>query len=211
MSCYDGFTPIYTFRLSIEREDRTLLDVAVTSKGKAEAIGRAKRSIQRLLNEYTPKIEPAAVPAPEFEPVELEPEEEPEESVDSAAQGAEISEEPEQMNSPVTTFIPGLKGVVYLECPVCGRRFHTCLREYTQSIPCNCGHMIDLTDPTFARFEYHCPSCGRNSYGKTNIEGAEYTDTCQCGESIKLRWNKTIKAYQGVAPRRQGNENASSL
>lgn len=211
MSYYDGFTPGYTFRLSIEREDRTLLDAAVAAKGEAEAIGKAKRSIQRLLNEYTPKVESAAVPVPEFEPVEPEPEEKPEEPVDGAALEPEISEEPKRKNSPVTTFITGIKGSVFLECPVCGKRFHACFREDTQSVPCNCGHMIDLTAPTFARYEYNCLSCGRHNYGKTNIEGAEYSDFCQCGKIIKLRWDQKNRKYMGFMPRRQGNENASTL
>lgn len=66
MSYYDGLCPSYTFRLSIEREDRQMLDVAITAKGEAAELNRAKKTIQRLLNENTPKIEPGPIPAPEI-------------------------------------------------------------------------------------------------------------------------------------------------
>lgn len=195
MSYYDGFTPVYTFRLSIDREDRELLDVIITAKGEAEDIGKAKRSIRRLLEEHTPKIRPAAVPTAEIDPEQEGPDEDPPEP-------EELPEEP--VDGPVTTFATtfnaGIKGLVFLECPVCGNKFHACLKDYQTGIPCKCGHMIDLTDPTIARFEYNCPSCGRHTYGKTNIEGAEYTDTCQCGEIIKLRWSKLDRQYMGVTP-----------
>lgn len=182
MNYHDRFTPGCTFRLSIAQEDKTLLDVVVTAEGEAEAISRAKRSIQRLLNEHTPKIEQAAISIP----------------AETAMEKAEEPQGPEEQ-APTgcgdPAFNSGAKGVLNLKCPECMSNFHICLRDYQRSVPCKCGHVIDLTDPTIARYEYNCPSCGRHNYGKTNIEDPEYTDTCQCGENIRLVWNKVRKRY----------------
>lgn len=190
MSCYDGLIPIYTYHLSIEREDRPLLDVTVTAKGEAEDIGKANRSILRLLKEYTPKIVPMPIPATACEETE---EQTPDSCSGTPAQAGDGARQP-------MTFGPGIKGAVYLKCPVCENKFHACLRDYQESIPCKCGHMIDLTDPTIVRYDYSCPACGRNNYGKTNIEDPEYTETFHCGELVKLRWSKSDKRYKGVTP-----------
>ena len=59
MSLFDGLTPTYTFRLQIERSDRTILDTAITTKATADEITKAKRSVRRLLDEYAPTIKTA--------------------------------------------------------------------------------------------------------------------------------------------------------
>ena len=56
MSDFDGLTPTYTFRLQIERSDRTILNTAINAKATADDIAKAKKSIRRLLDEYTPAI-----------------------------------------------------------------------------------------------------------------------------------------------------------
>jgi hypothetical protein len=71
MSYYDGLVPAYTFRLSIEREDRTIIASSITVKGSKDEIAKAKKTMNRLLNEYTPEFKTPA-PAP------LQPEPEPE-------------------------------------------------------------------------------------------------------------------------------------
>ena len=68
MSLFDGFAPTYTFRLQIERSDRTILDTTITTKVDANEVAKAKKTIQRLLNEYIPVIKPPVqVKAPELE------------------------------------------------------------------------------------------------------------------------------------------------
>ena len=69
MSYYDGFTPTYTFSLCIERSDRVLVDTTVEVKATAEEIAKAKKTIQRLMNEYAPV---AKAPVPADDPVEPE-------------------------------------------------------------------------------------------------------------------------------------------
>ena len=63
MSYYDGFTPTYTFSLCIERSDRVLVDTTVEVKATAEEIAKAKKTIQRLMNEYAPA---AKAPPPQM-------------------------------------------------------------------------------------------------------------------------------------------------
>lgn len=64
MSYYDGFAPVYTLHTCVMREDRTLLDVAITARGSADGaeIKHAKRSIKRLLDECVSGIELPPVP-----------------------------------------------------------------------------------------------------------------------------------------------------
>lgn len=188
MSYYDGLCPSYTFRLSIEREDRQMLDVAITAKGKAAELNRAKKTIQRLLNENTPKIEPGPIPAPDI-PAPVIQAEEPEDPA------------PEQVG-----VRHAVKGVVKLRCPECEKMFHTCLKDYQEHITCNCGRVIDLTDSTMARFEYDCPKCGKHNYGKTNLEDPEIEDNCVCGEIVRLKWDKQSKKYTIKNAARRDNQ-----
>ena len=67
MSYYDGLTPTYTFRLQIERSDRTILDTAITTKASREEMIKAKKSVRRLLDEYAP-LPPVLTPAPDLPP-----------------------------------------------------------------------------------------------------------------------------------------------
>lgn len=72
MSYFDGFTPTYTFRLQIERSDRTILDTAITAKASREELIKAKKNVRRLLDEYAP-LPPVLAPAPDI-PATPEPE-----------------------------------------------------------------------------------------------------------------------------------------
>ena len=209
MSYYDGFRPIYTFHLSIEREDRTLLDTTVTAKGEVKDVNIAKKFIQRALNEYTPKIEPAVIPAPEAEPVKAAAKKEPKEAVPPRLEeqspapfdGVSLQEGTEEETKQPIVFKPGVKGFVLLRCPECGNRFHFFLKDYQAVISCKCGCKIDLTDPTLARYEYTCSKCSRKLYGWTNEEEPELEDRCQCGEPVKMVWSKKDKRYTDVGKR----------
>lgn len=65
MSLFDGLIPTYAFHLQIERSDRTIIDTTIIAKATADEIARAKRTVQRLLTEYTPTIKaPEQVPTP---------------------------------------------------------------------------------------------------------------------------------------------------
>lgn len=63
MSLFDGLIPTYTFRLQIERSDRTILDTAIVARATADEVAKAKKNIQRMLNQYTPSVR-ATEPAP---------------------------------------------------------------------------------------------------------------------------------------------------
>lgn len=78
MSLFDGLIPTYAFHLQIERSDRTIIDTTIIAKATADEIARAKKTVQRLLSEYTPTIkapEQVTTPAPEADtPALPEPE-----------------------------------------------------------------------------------------------------------------------------------------
>ena len=135
MSYYDGFTPTYTFSLCIERSDRVLVDTTVEVKATAEEIAKAKKTIQRLMNEYAPA---AKAPAPADDPVE--PEMESQAPTGSPEQEGETDPPPEKKPD-------GARGLLHLHCKECGRTFTTFLREHQTEVDCKCGHQIDLTAP----------------------------------------------------------------
>lgn len=183
MSYYDGFTPTYTFSLCIERSDRVLVDTTVEVKATAEEIAKAKKTIQRLMNEYAPV---AKAPAPADDPVE--PEMESQAPTGSPEQEGETDPPPEKKPD-------GARGLLRLYCRECGNTFGTFLKELQSEITCRCGHHIDLTVP-LARYRFTCPHCGKESWGKTNLEDPELTARCICGEDVVMRWNSKEREYQ---------------
>ena len=191
MSFFDGLTPTYTFRLQIERSDRPILDTEITVKGTPDEIAKAKKSVQRLLNDHTPTPkapEPVPTPAPEADaPALPEPEAQAtatEQQQDTPAEDAITRKPPE-----------GARGLLRLRCPECSNTFGTFLREYQTEVDCKCGHLIDLTAP-LARFRFTCPCCQQEGFGKTNLEDPEITVRCKCGEEVALEWRPTAKEYQ---------------
>lgn len=101
----------YTFSLCIDRGGRTVADATVEVPDTREGIAKAKRTIQRLMNEYAP------VPkAPE--PVGLNPE-------------SQAPTDPPPTESapapPPAKKQEGVRGLLRLRCPECGNTFGTFL------------------------------------------------------------------------------------
>lgn len=195
MSYFDGLTPIYTFRLQIERSDRTILDAAITAKAAPDELAKTKRSIQRLLNEYAPAaVIPAPTQPPEqptalLPPAADQPEQPAEAALPQSTSGAESTPRPDR-KLPV-----GGKGLLRLRCKECGNIFVIFLWNYQTEIVCRCGHHIDLTAP-LAKYHYTCPYCEKDGWGQTNLEDPEITVKCKCGGDIDLRWNPKAREYQ---------------
>lgn len=169
-------TPCYTFSLCIKQGEKLLLGTEIVTGDTAEEIAKAKKTIQRLLNEYTP-AEKTLAPRPK----EPEP---------------EVASPPVQtVTTPSAEKPMGVRGLLHVRCPECDNIFGTFLREYQTDISCKCGHRIDLTVP-LARFAYTCPYCEQTRYGRTNLEDAEITVRCKCGGDVILRWDTQAREYQ---------------
>lgn len=180
MSYFDGFDPAYTFSLQIGQEDKTILDATISAMPTVEDIARAKESILRLLNDYTPVVQ-APIPA---EPAKTEA------LQSDVALYSQTQDTHAQRKEP-----EGAKGLLQLCCPACGNVFGTFLRERQNSIACKCSHSIDLTTP-LARYRFTCPSCQHEGYGQTNLEDPEITVPCKCRADVKLRWVPAVKEYR---------------
>ena len=170
----------YTFSLCIDRGDHTIVDTTVEVPNTREGITRAKRTIQRLMNEYTPVAK-----APE--PVELNPESQAHTDPLPAA-GTAPTPPPEKKPE-------GARGLLRLYCKKCGNTFGTFLREYQTELDCKCGHHIDLTVP-LAKFTYTCPYCEQTRWGQTNLEDPDITVRCKCSRDVNLRWVPKSREYQ---------------
>ncbi len=182
MSYYDGFTPTYAFSLRIERSDRVLVDTTVEVKGTTEEIAKAKKTLQRLMNEYAPVIEAAISKPPESAPENQIP--------------VDTTDPPEPTPDSIPEKKPeGARGLLQLHCKECGRTFATFLREHQTEVACKCGHQIDLTVP-LANFTYTCPYCEQTRWGKTNLEDPEITVRCKCGGDVNLRWAPKSREYK---------------
>lgn len=196
MSYFDGLMPTYTFRLQIERSDRTILDAAITAKAAPDELTKAKRSIQRLLNEYAPA---AVIPVP-TQPPEQVAAQPPEHAADQPEQLAEAAL-PQSTSGVESTprtdrKLPvGAKGLLRLHCSECGNIFGIFLKERQREILCKCGHRIDLTVP-LAQYRSICPYCEKETWGQTNLEDPEITVRCKCGVDIELRWASKEKEYR---------------
>lgn len=198
MNLFDGITPSYTFRLKIEQGDRIVLDTAIVTRADTDEITKAKKTVQRLLNEYTPAIKPS-VPAlnPEVEQTaalvlpELEISGCPSQDPDNDPPEEEVTAEQLPHEKPPQ----GARGLLRLHCKECGKIFGTFLRGYQTEVACRCGHRIDLTAP-LARYRFTCPYCEKETWGLTNLEDPEITVRCKCGGDVDLRWNPKAREYQ---------------
>lgn len=204
MSIFDGLTQTYTFQLRIERNGQTILDTAIAAKPNAAEMAKVKKTIQRLLNEYTPAIQPSK-PTTAPEPVQPDTPAQPEpEGQGGPAQAQEMEQQPE---GPAEDAVPqgagpaherppqGTRGLLRLRCGECGSTFGTFLRDFQTEITCKCGQPIDLTAP-LARYHFICPYCEKETRGRTNLEDPEITIRCKCGGDIDLRWNPKEREYQ---------------
>ena len=88
----------------------------------------------------------------------------------------------------------GAKGLMRLKCPKCGDVFVAFTKDYRTEWTCKaCGERFSLENT--ALFEYNC-SCGRHTYGRTNIEDADFSYPCgDCGKATTLKWNPKAKKY----------------
>lgn len=88
----------------------------------------------------------------------------------------------------------GAKGLMRLKCPKCGDVFVAFTKDYRTEWTCKvCGEKFSLENT--ALFEYDC-SCGRHTYGRTNIEDADFSYPCgDCGKATTLKWNPKAKKY----------------
>ena len=88
----------------------------------------------------------------------------------------------------------GAKGLMRLKCPKCGDVFVAFTKDYRTEWTCKvCGERFSLENT--ALFEYDC-SCGRHTYGRTNIEDADFSYPCgDCGKATTLKWNPKVKKY----------------
>lgn len=214
MSYYDGLTPTYTFRLQIERSDRTVLDTAITTKASREEMIKAKKSVRRLLDEYAP-LPPVLTPAPDLPPAP-DPESEEKTGCEDGSYDCgtcpingqcDRQSEAEEPDRPEKTPTPagggqtsdkrpeGARGLLRLYCRECGNTFGTFLKERQSEITCRCGHQIDLTAP-LALYRFTCPYCQHECWGKTNSEDPEIEVQCKCREMVTVRWNRDAREYQ---------------
>ncbi|MCI8414950.1 MAG: hypothetical protein HFF00_04900 [Ruminiclostridium sp.] len=186
MSYYDGIMPTYTVSFCIERSDRVLIDTTVEVQATAKEINKAKKTIQRLMNEYAPV---AKAPTPKPESAELATE-------NQAPIGqADLPSASESSPTPLLKKKPeGAKGLLRLHCSECGNTFGAFLREYQTEMMCKCGHPIDLTGQ-LGRYRFTCPYCQHEGFGKTNLEDPDITVRCKCGEDIDLRWAPNQREY----------------
>ena len=84
-----------------------------------------------------------------------------------------------------------------LHCPNCNRNFKHFSKEFIQSARCFCGADIPLDNT--ARFEFECPTCGKRTFGRTNIETATIAAgsmNCVCGTNChELRWDPDARSF----------------
>lgn len=160
----------YMIRLNIEREGCPVIDIFL-SVGTAEELSRAKKQIEDTMALFVQLPGGAA-------------------GEDAGQESERVEASPGRLKS-----FQEMRGSVQLRCPACGSVFGKFLHDKTKSCVCRCGHSIDLTGP-LARYSFTCPSCGKYSYGKTNLEDAEITVRCVCDENLTLRWNPETKEYQ---------------
>lgn len=163
----------YMIRMNIEREGCPVVDTFL-SVGTAEELSRAKKQIEDMLASFVQLPGGKAGEDAGQRPV-----------------GAEASHSHDEMKP-----FQGVKGVVQLRCPACGNVFGKFLHDRMESCDCRCGHVIGLTGP-LARYSFTCPSCGKYSYGRTNLEDAEITVRCACREEVSLMWNPEAREYMG--------------
>lgn len=165
-------------------------------------------ALQEVIEESVEKAKAAAEETED--PDEVPEEDQTAESPDDES-GEDAAEEPQTEESapvpeppPLVTKKPkpqkpqapiGTKGLLKLRCQGCGENFLAFLRERQVTWVCkDCGHVIPLTNT--ALFEFDCPTCGKHTFGRTNIEDADLTFPCGgCNTEVKLTWNPKAKKY----------------
>ena len=114
----------HTFHLCIEEDETTTLDIMVRAGDTPEDITKAKKTILKMLADYTPAAKKAApVPPAEVEaPAAPGPEEEARASApDAGAQMPPESDAPPQGSGALEQkTLEGVRGLLRLRCPECG-------------------------------------------------------------------------------------------
>lgn len=209
----------YTARLVITEGCEDRLDMTITCQN-AQQLLRAKDTIADQMNTYIAELamqsnlirkpsnaeqnaaalqaviqeqtEKAKQQEPE-EPAEPEP---PETALDAVCYRPDLApfklaptETPKKAAKP-----EGAKGLMRLRCPKCGDEFVAFTKDYRTEWTCKeCGAKFSLENT--ALFEYDC-SCGRHTYGQTNIESPDFSYPCgDCGKETTLKWNPKAKKY----------------
>ena len=86
-----------------------------------------------------------------------------------------------------------------LRCPKCKSEFVQFLREPQTTNECRkCGAKIPLD--ALARFEFTCPVCKKESYGRTNVEDAEIVKNWGCSLSKTRRRNRKREVLLRLRP-----------
>ena len=138
-------------------------DVSVTLTGKSpaelETALKTLETIAKTTTLYDGDSAPEAEKSVTSEPKQATP-------VVSTADKKAPPEKPVSWLTPV-----GAKGLMLLRCPKCKSEFVQFLREPQTTNECRkCGAKIPLD--ALARFEFTCPVCKKESYGRTNVEDA---------------------------------------
>ena len=91
----------------------------------------------------------------------------------------------------------GYKGVLYLECPRCGKRRAFCSRYPLEYYKCDsCGKKTDLHD--LVQMFLNC-ECGRNSAYLTNVTDEILDVNCiDCGMPVAVQYNAKKKLYETI-------------
>jgi len=193
----------YTFTLKICDSVGTIIDMTIGAAQDQDSLAKAKETVHKTLEEFTPTPVGVKVPAQNTEmPITtpgmtpgmiMELRRKSSTATDPAAEPVEDAtpQDPPPAVKPPT----GAKGLLRLRCPECGNIFGTFLREPKTEIDCKCGHSIDLT-ASLARYRFTCPYCEKESWGYTNLEDPAITIRCKCGGDIELQWNAKAKEYQ---------------
>lgn len=209
----------YTTRLVITEGFEDRLDMTITCQN-AQQLLRAKDTIADQMNTYIAEfavqsgltgvpsnaeqnaaalqtvIQEQTEKAKQQEPEELAEPEPHDDALDAVCYRPDLAsfklvpaETPQKAAAPA-----GAKGLMRLKCPKCGDVFVAFTKDYRTEWTCKaCGARFSLENT--ALFEYDC-SCGRHTYGRTNIEDADFSYPCgDCGKATTLKWNPKAKKY----------------
>lgn len=168
-------------------------------------------ALQAVIQEQTEKVkqqepeEPAEPELPEAAPDE--PEESPpshDDALDAVCYRPDLAsfklaptETPKKAAKP-----EGAKGLMRLRCPKCGDEFVAFTKDYRTEWTCKeCGAKFSLENT--ALFEYDC-SCGRHTYGQTNIESPDFSYPCgDCGKETTAGSGTTSQDSSGRTASRE--------